>query len=60
MTKTAVVVNVLHWSVSILKNRQIIHKGGKEGAKCEFLGYSREWGEVLHFNQIIQVPCFAG
>ena len=33
VTKTIVVVDVLHWSVSILKKRQIIYKGGGEGAK---------------------------
>ena len=33
VTKTVVVVNVLHWSVSILKKRQIIYKGGREGGK---------------------------
>ena len=38
MTKTVVVVNVLHWSVSILKKRQIIFKGEGGGQNISFSG----------------------
>ena len=54
VTKTVVVVNVLHWSVSILKKRQIIFKGEGGGAKYQFFWYSRAWWDVLRFNQISQ------
>ena len=46
MTKTVVVVNVLHWSVSILKKRQIIFKGEGGGKILVFLVFSCVVGRI--------------